>query len=593
MRIHGIHLQGLRAPRGEHRLQLDPTYNVVFVPDEASGAGLGRLLRAFLYPNSELGQYALWREPGPSTDARAGISFSFPADAYRIILDFSSERIHLGRYLPDSKKFERVSTEARAIESHLRGEGLPDPTDFAALYDVSGRLAALPPAEPAAPRPLVERARLERELEDTEGRFEARRKLEERQRELRRASERFAPLQENHDRLVQELAQRSVLADVIDDLEPRLQRVQQLDEERARERVMIEQERRDLLDERTELRGIPARQDFPLWIGAALLILGWLAGLLAHPYFYVFSGAGALSAAAALLVARAARRRMGGVEATLAALRVRERAVEREFESQSASIRGLMRTLAQGSLEDVAREAADYRGIVARLRSVNEELEGVRRLLPEGERDELAELEAQLAELGEIRDPDEIRAALASLSHPRSETDVAAGERSAVPAPAAADAGPGRDEDIDELIRSAALLAGTTDDEVVEQLGRVLPLYLKLLSGGAFQKARRRDVEGWLLRGEQRDDVVPYASLPLPLRVAVHLAFRLAILEALSAEYPLPLVIGPSLPFSGDEQLEDLARALERLGACTQVVQLSCDKGPWAEHAARQHVLSA
>jgi hypothetical protein len=603
MRIHGIHLQGLRAPRGQNRLSFDPGYNVIFTADAQTAFGLTALIRGFLYPATDLGSHELWRDADTEQPSRAGLSVSFFSEAFRLIVDFDRERLVLGRYIASSQSYERVSTDPEEVAGCLRGAGLPSRREFSSLFLCSGSAIVAPRHEVPTPAgaasipdqndPPCERERLLSELEQAEEQASRREELERRLGELRQTHDRITLLEENRERLQQELAPRSLLAEVIDDMEPRLERVRALDAKREQEHVAIEQSRRELLDERAELRGIPARQDFPLWIGAALVILGGLAGFLAHPLFYLCSLGGLLSVAAALFVARTARHRMGNVEACLASLRVRERSIEREFESESAPIRSLLRGLGLSSLDELARDAADYRGVAARAKEVEQELESARANLPEDLESELAQLEAQLAQLPDLRDPAEIRTELEALPEPEPPAEARSDPPSEVAEESPGAERPTHDGDLDELIQTAALLVGRPPEEVQELFESVLPLYLRLLSGGAFLKARHREVEGWLLRGEQRGEVVPYASLTDPVRSRVHLAFRLAILEATARDLTVPLILGPGLPFESEDQKLALARALRRLGSAIQVIHLAFEKGDWADHAARKHLITS
>ncbi|MFQ5513675.1 MAG: hypothetical protein ACE5FG_04500 [Myxococcota bacterium] len=587
MWIHGILAQGLRAPKGEHRLALDRGYNLVLSEDPSEGWALVDLVCALLYPRNELGHLELWRDPDSQKPARAGLTLSFASEVYRIVVDFDRERLALARYRSESGRFERLTLDPDELSATLRRAGLPAQSEFRLLYECRDIAAASrqperpPRAVSSAPpsRSAQRRAQLEAELHAAEAGRARRRELEERIRELRRSSERLAPLQADRERLRQELERRRVLGEAIEDLEARLEEVNELEARRARERVAIEQARRELLDERSELRGIPARQDFPLWIGVTLMVLGWLAGLLAHPFFYLFGGGGGVSVGAALLVSRAARRRMGKVEASLAELRVREREIERDFERRSASIRGLMQTLGHASLEALAREAADYRGTLARLRDVERQLEEIHAALPDAERDEFAEIESELAQLEKLRDPAQIRAEIARLA-------PSVPERIRPGADEPADADPDDGPELDALQSTAALMTGRADVEVRERFAPLLPLYLRLLSGGAFQQARRHDSEGWLLRGEQQGDVIPFASLRAGPRAAVQLAFRFALLEAIAPDLSLPLLLGPACPLDDSERMAGLAQALRRLSSAVQVVQIAREKGDWADQAA-------
>jgi hypothetical protein len=332
-----------------------------------------------------------------------------------------------------------------------------------------------------------------------------------------------------------------------------------------------------------------------LWIGVALSVLGTLAGLAGHTLFYLFGLLGAATTVGALFVARNARRRMGTVEACLAALRVRERAVERDFESESAPVRELMQGLGVSTLDELARHAADYRGLLARAKELEQELGETRKVFPEKADEELRHLEQTLGTLAGAPDPDEIRSALAALSdsNPASSDAVGQGPEGvsdSKPAPrglSSADTG-----GPDEMTRAAALVTGRTDAEILKRLDPTLPVYLRALSMGSFTKAHRSELDGWLLSGEPRGEVVRYEELPAPQQFAVHLAFRLAILETIAPDLSIPLLVGPRLSLDVDEQKLALARALRRLGSAVQVIQIGVGEGAWGQHANRSLVLS-
>ncbi|MHC4092028.1 MAG: hypothetical protein ACYSVY_17465, partial [Planctomycetota bacterium] len=105
-------------------------------------------------------------------------------------------------------------------------------------------------------------------------------------------------------------------------------------------------------------------------------------------------------------------------------------------------------------------------------------------------------------------------------------------------------------------------------------------------------KAHRSELDGWLLSGEPHEEVVRYEELPAPQQFAVHLAFRLAILETIAPDLSIPLVVGPWLSLDVEEQKLALARALRRLGSAVQVIQIGVGEGAWGEHANRSLVLS-
>ena len=581
MRIHGIHVQGLQTPGGEHRLNLDPAYNVVLAPDAQAGAALVALLRAFLFPRTDLGELEIWRAPASGQPARAGLSFSFGSDAFRLIVDLDKQRLVLGRYDAASKSYERVSTDPGEIETCLRGAGLPNRDEFTLLQLCQGppistdAEEAPPPAQAATSADQQARERLAQELERALESRREREAVEERVRELREARERITPLVCDYQKLVAELDEHADLGEGSDDLKARLERVQEREAELIRERSSIEQSRRELLDERLALRRIPSRQIFPLWIGIALSVLGTLAGLAGHPLFYVFGPLGVVTMLGALYVSRNAHRRVGTVEACLAALRVRERAVERNFESESGPIRELMQAHNLDTLDGLAKLAEDDQGRKACVAEVEQELSEARRGFSEQVEEELRELEDKLVDWVEAPDPEAVRAALEALPE-AVECDVV---------PRASRGSP------DMRIHAAALASGRTTDEIKGRLASSLPVYLRALSLGTFTQARHSDLDGWLLRIEPSEEVIKVTELNDAQRFSVELAFQLALLETIAPDLCVPVIVSPTLPLHDEEEKLALARGLHRLGCAVQVIQVAVGGGAWMEQAQRTTVL--
>jgi hypothetical protein len=135
------------------------------------------------------------------------------------------------------------------------------------------------------------------------------------------------------------------------------------------------------------------------------------------------------------------------------------------------------------------------------------------------------------------------------------------------------------------LLSAAAAVLGRSESEVRARLGPVLPVYVRALTGGTFTNARAVGSD-WVLRGAARDEQ-PFAALPERERDLVTLAVQLALLEALATDRRVPLLVGADLPARGDAEKRALARALRRLSSVVQVVQVTTDATPWAEHATK------
>jgi hypothetical protein len=583
MRIHGLHVQGLKIPSGEHRIPFDSGYNAILTSDAQHSRALIELIRSLLFASPDLEELQSWAADEDSRAPRADLSVSFGADAYRLIADLARRRLVLGRYDSGSGQFQRVSMDPAEITQCLLDAGLPGPDQFAALNvydpDFASEAAAQDPPEEVAEPPSEPAAR--REAGRNGGRLP---QAQERVRTLRDARERFIRLERDAKNLEAELSRRSVLTDVVDDLDARVAQFRELLVQRAREIEAVEGQRRDLLDQRSRLRGVPAAQTSGMWLGVAIGVLGALVGHMVQPYFYALSVVGIGVALFGLGVARSARRRMGAVEARLAALRVRERSIERHFESESAPIRHLLQALELESTDELQREAADYRGALRRSSALADELDQARRDYPEEAETELRNLEQwtidQLAQEEEEADDD---------TPVSTEPDLAAAASLSLAAPVS-------DEllrvDLDGLLREAVVASGQTERELQDRLGPVLPLYLRALSGGAYTQARYREIEGWAFRPEGAEGQLLFEELPAQDRARVALACRLALLEILAPAVRIPLLVGAGTVLLEPDEQVALARALRRLGGALQVLHFVTAEDPWTEFAGTAHQLS-
>ena len=597
MRIHGIHVQGLRAPTGQHRLRLDPGYNVLLTRDEQGGAGLAALLCAFLYPRTDLGNLELWRDPAAGLPSRAGLAFASEPDVFRLIMDLDKQRLVLGRHDPASNEYQRVSTDLGEIEACLRAAGLPTRDEFMTLQLCQGLAAPEPeptprPELPPSPARLphadlaAERVRLQQELSQAKSAQRERAAAERRVGELRQLRDRLAVLEREHQGLTSEVQRRAESGSEIEELNGQLKGWRDEEAQLGRERANMEHSRRELLDERTALRRIPARQALPLWIGLILAVLGSLAGFAGHPLFYVFGPLGAATVLGALFISRNARRRMGTIEARLAALRVRERGLERNFELHSVPLRELMESAGVGTLEELAQRSSDYQDLVGRANEVERELTETLNALPKVEQ-ELRQFEALLAAPVDLPDPAEIRENLAQLS----KLEVALPAADVVPRQALAPRVRGRPNALDRMVRAAALASGRSEAEVFTRLTSIVPVYLRALSLGQFTQVERREFDGWLLRTQAAGETVRYQDLPDAQRFSVELGFRLSLLEIMAPALRVPLVLGPTLPVEQGEARVAMARALHRLSNAVQVIHIAVGGGPWLEHASCSHVM--
>ncbi|HTO06333.1 MAG TPA: hypothetical protein VMR86_04680 [Myxococcota bacterium] len=637
MRIHGIHLRGLSAPAGDHPLGLDPGYTAVRFRDAGAARRFIELLQALLYPASD--EIARRDSRG-----RAVLSLALRSDAYVIAADFARQRISLGRQDAKDGGYQALSSDPREIEEYALAVGLPPPEDFRRLHTAgmtagSGdellpmRRAKPQPAPRAAPRVTpdsdalaraAERARLLAEHEERTlalAQERARRETalehalaaarsgrvrsEERLQQLRSADAEYVRLQREHESTLSELEKHAALAEVVDDFDARLTHFRALAASRDTERKAIDETRAEVLAERARLRGTPRRQLVPIGLGLALGAAGAAAGAVGYPVGYLLAALGLVALCGALLMARAARSQLGRTEALLAALRVRERGSERRFETEGAQIRGLLIALGMDSVESLAAAVTRYGELVGRAEREKQRMAELGAKHPTEARDELAALERERGQGEAVQAVRAARDALLALPAeipmpelpPLPAAPPSAAAEPEVPHPLPFEDDPGEATPLEPvtvprpsgpgaLVESAARLLGRSEAEIRARVAPALTVYLRALTAGTFTAARRADDGSWVFRGAARDEQ-PYLALPDRERALVCLALQLALLEALSGERRVPLLLGPELPIRGEVEARALGRALKRLSAVIQVVHASAGDAPFAEHAAK------
>ncbi len=571
MRIHGIHLQGIRAPQGEHRIAFDPGYTVIQSADAEDARALLRLIDALLHPAEAFGSFAGWVDPVLGGSARAGLSFSIGAEAYQLIADFEAQRLVLASYESASRSYTRISTDPDGIREHLARAGLPARADFLALElcEAGSLGVAVAPTPIAAPAASVEPAA--RPPAETRGALEARAER------LRKALRRVAQLEVEEKELASELGARASAGDQLEDLDARIERYRERAARRAEEIAAVEAERRVLLEERSDLAAVPGARASGTWLGVALGAAGTAAGTLVHQAFYVAGLVGVLVALAGLALGRRARRGVGALEARLAGLRVREATIERRFESETQPLRALLHTLGVDSVEGLSDAGERYRALGGRHEALHAQLEEAQRDCPTDAAAQLVALEEQLSQ-------SQVPAARpeAPLSEPP-------------PAPRSPPAAGSSDPEL--RVRVAERLSSGEDAEFRARLTAVLPIYLRALTGGRYTRAWFDPDSGWSLRCEQSRERTPWTEALAESGGRLETALQLALLEVLARRAQLCLLVGPE-PFAPGPALEPeehevWARALRRLAGALQVIQFSAGAGPWQKHAASTQRLAS
>jgi hypothetical protein len=281
-----------------------------------------------------------------------------------------------------------------------------------------------------------------------------------------------------------------------------------------------------------------------------------------------------------LIVSRTARRRIGNIEARLAALRVRERALERHFESEGAPVRGLLRSLELEAPEELDAAAGRVRSLMDAVERGKRELAEARRAFPEESDAELALLRGRLEQARGGAEQGEIEAELDRLDDEEPPTQP---QLTARPARNPAEA-------FSAAERAGAAWASLPLEELRQRFAAVLPLYLRSLTSGRSQHAHHGE-EGWLIRTQRGGGDAAFRELGERLQRDTAVALRLALLESLTPLRPFPLLLTTDeLPLEAETR-GALARALKRLASLTQVILIADAPAPWAERGARVHEL--
>jgi hypothetical protein len=321
MRLHALRVQGLRAPHGIEAIPLHPEYTAIRGP-AASVRGVADALLSLLDPERALERLGSERDPGTDDPARVAITLQLSEGIYRVAADLVTQKLVLARFDAEENRFVRVARAPDAARQILGAEGAPDSEVLETLAVLTLELTD-DPEEEAAPVVLETPPtdHLEREL-----------------REIEETLRPYAPLVESDEEWT-----------------GRIERYRAARAEGDRDLATIEQTRRELLEERARLRsGRPTRAPW-FWLGAALVLYGGIASLTVNPLLGLLAGAGLLVAGTTVVGTGSRRRRVHKLDARLSALRMRERTVEKRFESEAKPVRTLLVGLGLDHIDDLER----------------------------------------------------------------------------------------------------------------------------------------------------------------------------------------------------------------------------------------------
>jgi hypothetical protein len=568
MRLHAVHLRGLDPPGGTQRIQFPSGYSVV-VGSTTALTGLKDVILALLYPEEVLGELAARRAPKVSEAARAVLRVQVGSEVYQIGADVDAQRMALARFDPEANRFARLTTQPAEAGEKLRELGRPDRgvVEILGLLGVDGsaRLPDAPPAKRSADSGEVQPTPPEPGASESGDSSPQPNHAERQSLEASDPRERILELEREEKRLEAEMRKYAVLTEVEEDLELRIEQYRALREDCTRQLTALDQTRQSLLSERIRLLRVPSLQVPWVAIGLALGAAGALASHFVEPWLGLLGVAGVAMAAVAGLLTRRARRRLRRLEARIAALRVRERTLERRFEESASPVRTPLVALELEGVDELVDALRLMRGLGTRLDEVRRNLEGARLALaeqPAATRSE--EVSTRESPMGEPE-----------AAEPSEESTLTPQTR-----PVLGGDGP------ESMLEAATRWSGRQAAELRAELRPILPLYLRAVSGGRLRDMVAVGAELWGVVREE-GGAVPVHVLPEQDKLQANMAFHLALLERLSFTHRLPLIVGLAAADACLEERSGLARALARLGRVIQVVQLAETAEPWEEFAAQ------
>ena len=507
MRLHALRVQGLRAPRGIEAIPLHPEYTAVRGDADAVRA-VADVLLALLDPEHAIERLLPLRDPDSDAAPRLALTLQLGPGVYRIAVDLDERKLVLARHDPENDRFVRVARAPDAARQILAAEGSPDSTTLQTL----AHLSLQPPEEP----PIVE-APVETPVETERARVD---QLAAELSEIEEAVRVYAPLVQSDENWRERIAHYRAAREECD-----------------RDLETLDRTRHELLEERARLRaGRPTRTPW-FWLGGALVTYGVAAGLFVDPLVSLLAVVGLVLVAATSAGTGSRRRRLRRLEARVSALNMRERTVEKRFESEAKPVRTFLVALDLGHIDELERAIDDLRDLEIRVEAARLELE----------------------------------AALESASA----RPVRAGR-------------PPGDARLRALVAAASVWTGETPKEIHAQVRQMLSVYLPSMSVGAVRALVSDDETGeWSVRDES--GLRSFATLPSETRMQVEIAFQLALVERIATVRPLPAIVGPPPPGVGEPI--GLAAALARLARVHQIVQFTEGLEPWRPVAPRVHVI--
>jgi len=158
MELIDLVLQGIKKFVQSQKIPFKSGFNLIFGGNESGKSTLFNCLQELLFPTQSIEEgWVSWKG---AEQSRAGLTFKQGETFYRVLKDFSQNRISLSRKTAEVDKFERLSTEPTEIVSILAEElNLPGYEDYKTLFLESRLwLPSHTGIEPPKPVPSKEKA---------------------------------------------------------------------------------------------------------------------------------------------------------------------------------------------------------------------------------------------------------------------------------------------------------------------------------------------------------------------------------------------------------------------------------------------------
>lgn len=617
MQLLELILQGVRKFTASQKIAFRPGLNVVYGSNESGKTTLVECIRSLFYPASLAdGSHLVGWESARLS--RAALSFTGGDGAsYRILRDFVTGACTLSKGNPQTGKFDPLDSGAGAVETRLRGLGIPAPEVFDTLLCVRAAQVAAAGGSPGGgasapsggsggapggagtifqgaavdvPGESLSPEEKKQRIADLRVELEAAGKLEKIQFELDglegkkfETQGRLQTLKELEGKLSQAkegLAPFKGAAEIDADLEGRLTRFA-VTEKNFQQEVHRLEEKRMKLDGDSQIAQAtlePLQKNNILLGGAALSVLAFVLAFTVKKVLILLlvPGLGVAGVGFYLWNERATRAKQS--VADLAAAVKQKADLERKFDIESAMVKELLKKFDVQNVKEILDRKKAAKKAQDRLQEIEKELEKQKdtpemreareaREAMEGIGKRISELQDQIASLGAVTmDAPQIKREIKRLEDELSGKAPDSARPLGAPAGMGAGlpgGGPGGGG-TDALLTAAAAAAGTPKDQYLAAAQPRLFARVGSLTGGRHPGAV---FEGAEIRLQMASGGLPQplAKLSASTREALYLSMLLGICEGMASA--IPFLWDDVAGAFDEERLAALALAVKSLAA--------------------------